>query len=71
MISRPSEQESRGDHRLSEPILPRPHSVCSWRGRIQGSGFARREGSLGVASHPAQLALKPTDDHVGGNSSFP
>jgi hypothetical protein len=45
--------------------------VCSWLGRSQVLGFVRRDGSLGVVSHPARLALEPADDHVGGNSSFP
>jgi hypothetical protein len=45
--------------------------VCSWLGRSWGSGFVRREGSLGVVSLPARLALELANDHVGGNSSFP
>jgi hypothetical protein len=48
--------------------------VCSLHEQSQGSGFARREGSLGVASHPAQLALdlalELAGDHVSESSSF-
>jgi hypothetical protein len=69
VISCPS--ESGGGHWLSEPTLHRPRSACSWLGRSRGSGFARREGSLGVVLPPARLVLELADDHVDGNSSFP
>jgi hypothetical protein len=40
----------------------------------QGSGFERREGSLGVTLHPVKLvpdlSLELAGGHVGENSSF-
>jgi hypothetical protein len=79
MISFPSEQppysprrpESGGGHRLSEPTLHRPHSVCSWLGRSRGSGSVQEEGSLGIVSLSVRSALELADDHVDGNSFFP
>jgi hypothetical protein len=48
--------------------------VCSLRGRSQGSGFERREDSLGATLHPSRpapiLGPEPVGDHAGKNSVF-
>jgi hypothetical protein len=63
-----------GGHQLSEPALLRLRSACSLRNQSQGSGFERREGSLGVTLRPVQLVLELglelADGHVSENSSF-
>jgi hypothetical protein len=63
-----------GGHQLSEPTLLRHRSACSLRERSQGSGFERREGSLGVTLRPVQLVLdlglELAGGHVDENSSF-
>ena len=48
--------------------------MCSSREQSQGSGFKRREGSLGITLHPVQLVLdlglELVGGHVGENSTF-
>jgi hypothetical protein len=63
-----------GGHQLSELAPLQLHSVCSLCGQSQGSGFERRQDSLGATLHSARptpvLGPEPVDDQAGENSAF-
>jgi hypothetical protein len=63
-----------GGHQLFGPAPLQLRSACSLREQSRGTGFERREGSLGAILCLARLAPvldpEPVGDHGGENSVF-